>query len=265
MIISDKHKFVFIHIPKCAGSSLRAFLKPFDEKTIPNSLHEHIHFGQLDYAHIPLLILKDNFKTEYDKVRDYFSFAIMRDPFSRFPSALRQRLGFHQNRKIHTMSKKEIRDEVDKSINLLEKHANDIMLPAELIHFQKQKSYIFCGDVRILDAVYDINNIAGMFSELEKKLGLKFSGDALSVKVNKSPMVYKNDLLRQLDQSTRMYRTIIFKFIPLGVKKALKKNFVVQPKDLEIFNSSYVKSFIESFYKEDIKLYNDLIGNSKNF
>lgn len=261
MIISDTHRFVFIHIPKCAGSSVRAVLKTFDQKAIPGSLQQHPDFGVFDYGHIPLTILRDCFLPEYKKVRDYYSFAIMRDPFSRFPSSIKQRLGFHLNKKIKTMSKKEIRNEVDKTINLLEKYIDANILPAELIHFQKQKSYIFDGSERVVDAVYNINSIAEMLSDLEAKRSLKFNNEIINIKANKSPLIYKNDFLRQIDQSTRKHRVVFFKLIPLGIKKALKKDFYIQPKDLDIYNSSYVKNFIEHFYDDDIHLYDSLFGS----
>ena len=31
MLVSEKNKFIFIHIPKTAGSSMRALLEPFEQ------------------------------------------------------------------------------------------------------------------------------------------------------------------------------------------------------------------------------------------
>src|SRR5690554_2986132 len=94
MIINDAHQFVFIHIPKCAGTAVRVRLGEFDSSGGAFSISKgfHTEIGELDMAHIPLPVLKRFFPEPYEKVRTYESFAIVRDPFQRFSSSLFQRL-----------------------------------------------------------------------------------------------------------------------------------------------------------------------------
>lgn len=49
MIIDDRHRFVFVHIPKCAGTSVRQVLKQFDsyEGRWANAKREHPELGRL--------------------------------------------------------------------------------------------------------------------------------------------------------------------------------------------------------------------------
>jgi hypothetical protein len=59
MIVSDRHRFVFIHIPKCAGTSVRNVLEGFDETggRFNTRIADDPKFGRLDYTHLPLSIM----------------------------------------------------------------------------------------------------------------------------------------------------------------------------------------------------------------
>ena len=56
MIIDDQNKFVFVHIPKCAGSSIRSKLDVFDTTGgfLRPPVQEVDGVGLLDLAHLPL-------------------------------------------------------------------------------------------------------------------------------------------------------------------------------------------------------------------
>ena len=259
MIISDTHQFVFIHIPKCAGSSIRKTLITLDEKTVKSGRHKHPDFGLFDYNHIPLSIMRAFFPNEYYKAKTYYSFAIMRDPFKRFSSSIGQRMKSHKKRRLSQLTAKELEKEADETIKLLVKYQNAEILPADLIHFQKQKSYIYDGDSLLIDSVYHLNQINQLFADLENKFDLSFNAHAACEQVNKSKPVYKNELLRSLDQKTAPARRMVMKFVPLYPKQALKSMFRINPKKLDIFHSDYVRDFIDDFYYEDIVLYNSLI------
>jgi len=78
MIVSHKHKFVFIHIPKCAGFSITHALKPIlgeDDIAIEG-------VGQHSFART----IKEKYFESDDQWRGYFRFAIMRNPWARMHS-----------------------------------------------------------------------------------------------------------------------------------------------------------------------------------
>jgi len=258
MIISDTHKFVFIHIPKCAGTSVRKALLPFDEKTIKSGREKHPIFGLFDYNHIPLSTLRNFFPEEYKKVRTYHSFSIVRDPFARFSSSLGQRMKSHKKRKLSQMTSKEVKKEVDQTIKLLLKHKNAEILPAELIHFQKQKSYIYDGESVLIDSIYHVGQLKRLFVDLEKKMHIGLNFRSAYKQFNKSKPVYRNELLRQLDQKTVLTRRMLMSYIPKYPKQVLKSMFKIHPKKLHVFQSDYVVDFIHEFYHEDIALHNRL-------
>jgi hypothetical protein len=99
LVVSHQHKFVFIHIPKTGGTSLRVSLeevlnipvspkslKEFSSTTMDNPIY-HMEVG--DQGHPGFLVLEN----KYNEVcQDYFKFAFVRNPWSRMFSLTCARL-----------------------------------------------------------------------------------------------------------------------------------------------------------------------------
>lgn len=73
-MISHKHKFIFLHIPKAAGTS------------ISKALSENSHSIKFRYSHPKLDEYFDSFNDKYN-LEEYFIFSFCRNPFDRFVSA----------------------------------------------------------------------------------------------------------------------------------------------------------------------------------
>ena len=86
MIINHKYKFIFIHVPKCAGTSIKRALYPYCNK------HDQFFGGHPDVPednneiskHSTAMEIK-SFATE-EKWKDYYSFAFVRSPIDRMIS-----------------------------------------------------------------------------------------------------------------------------------------------------------------------------------
>ena len=118
MILSKPHKFAFIHIPKCAGTTVRNLLQSFDsmEGHFTSRVDTHPVLGQLDYVHMPLFVLRDYFPEEFEMVRDYWSFCCDAGSFARFASSVSQHLKMYTDRPIHMCAEKEVRKAIDECI-----------------------------------------------------------------------------------------------------------------------------------------------------
>jgi len=75
--ISHKHKFIFIHIPKTAGTTICSNWQGSPLKEICTE------YGVLGGTHKTALQLKEMFPAEWDK---YLKFAVVRNPYGRFIS-----------------------------------------------------------------------------------------------------------------------------------------------------------------------------------
>jgi hypothetical protein len=99
MIISHKHKFIFFHIPKCAGSSIVGALGKYYgltsmEKLRNTDLNDFAVFkverryGNADYLqqHSTYNEVKEYFDKNNLNIKNYFKFSFMRNPWERATS-----------------------------------------------------------------------------------------------------------------------------------------------------------------------------------
>lgn len=91
MILSIKHNFIFIHIPKTGGESITQKLRwHTTKKRRGEDLQDFIYWGQddeVDLAHIYQEILSRY--VPQDMINKYFKFCIVRNPYNRCYSAYR--------------------------------------------------------------------------------------------------------------------------------------------------------------------------------
>lgn len=261
MIINDQHKFCFIHIPKCAGMSVRGPLKAYDSTNgqFDGRVGNHSELGLLDYVHIPLLILKSHFIDEYNKVRDYYTFAVVRDPVERFSSSLTQRLKMYGSKTIMEYSKHDLMHEIDFCIEYLQTNKDKTILPPEFIHFQKQSSYIYCDGKQVVDKFFTVHQLETLFDELNKLTGVPFINDQDQKLVhdNKS-VVYRSKSLKIIYKGLKPIVSKPIKAILSNNTGEFIRRLFHVPRDQrmnELFNRQHILNFIEDYYSEDITIY----------
>lgn len=78
-IVSDAHRFVFVHIPKCAGMSISVQMRQkgidWDTRFVGKPLYEHPRYGDMMLAHLPLDVPGEVFPDTLEKYRVYDSYA----------------------------------------------------------------------------------------------------------------------------------------------------------------------------------------------
>lgn len=262
MIINDEYRFVFLHIPKCAGTTVRETLQSFDsrEGRFTGRVDYHPALGKLDYVHIPLFALREHFRAEFEAVQDYWSFAVVRDPYSRFASSLTQYLKMYSDRSIQNCSIKEIesfaRSAIDYLSSQMQLHS---LLPPEYIHFQRQVDYIQLGDKQIVDSIYTVGQIDELIADVSRHTGqglLEIASQGGTPSANRA-LVFRNDLLRRFIVISRPAANFLSKFLPENYKQTIR-NHVYVPRDQrmkDIFESDHVRAFIGEYYAADIRLY----------
>jgi len=90
MIVSDTRKFVFIHNPKCAGTTVRRALMPFDTTGDFFWLFHAVDGREIDKAHLPMALLKRLFPEYFARLETHFVFMFTRDPYARAISAFNE-------------------------------------------------------------------------------------------------------------------------------------------------------------------------------
>ena len=264
MIVNDESRFVFVHIPKCAGTSVRNALSIRNDCRFAewNRRARHRSLGYIDYMHLPLFTLREHFEGQFRRVDSYRSFAVVRDPFARFPSSVSQRLRVYADRPIQTLRDKEILKEVDRVIgHLTHPRRSCGLLAAEYIHFQRQIDYIQLDGEQIVESVYSIGRIDKLLDDIADYVGqrwvLRNEHDA---GLTNQTVVYRSEFVGRAINATRSVRPTISGFLPQGIKQKFR-SYAYVPRDerlSSLFGSEYIKDFVSDYYKRDIELVNDV-------
>jgi tetrahydromethanopterin S-methyltransferase subunit G len=170
MIICERHGFVFVHIPKCAGSSVRQQIESLDDEAgLFSRVKEHPVLGRMDFGHFTLPQLREHFPDHYAKVLRLESFAICRDPFDRFGSSVRQTLWMYDKRPMTLISPAEAAEITRRMIDDLDRSFD--RLPAKYVFFEPQVSYVFDEGRQVVKRLYPIERTADFIGEISRRIG----------------------------------------------------------------------------------------------
>lgn len=260
MIISPRHKFAFVHIPKCAGTSIRTqLLKCDDSAIVMGKPGNHKVLGRIDYGHIQLDLLRQHFPDDYQDLKEYTSYAIVRDPLERFGSALRQILWQYEERPMTLIPADELRE---KTLQMLDKIADEIEAPsAPYIFFARQERFIFDGDTRIVDHLIPVDLVGPFIAYMSQVTGTPMDAGMRS---------NQNVDLRYKKIGNLAYRVNGFlrARIPLGlhtyIRKAalgvLSSNKQSAASSSGVLDLPEVRAFVEEHYKADIEIYRSVMA-----
>lgn len=111
MLISDSRRFIFVHVPKTAGTSVKTALKPYSLPRPPRWYSLLRRFGlPRDYRryrfpiHVSLAAIERVVPPEV--FRGYFKFAFVRNPWDRLVSSyhnIRERPAHPQHRRVQRL------------------------------------------------------------------------------------------------------------------------------------------------------------------
>lgn len=164
MIINKAHNFGFVHIPKCAGSTVRQQLR--DQDDLGGRFYHTIKvpgFAKINGNHTQLKVLKTHFPGAFAALQEVTSYAITRDPLDRFISSVSQYLR-SAGKDPGAMRKTEILAEVHRLMAALSAPSDQHVI-AHTIFF-RQTDYVFCDGERIIDHLYPIERLDRFFDRL---------------------------------------------------------------------------------------------------
>jgi hypothetical protein len=90
MLISEKKSFVFIHNPKCAGTSVRSALLKYE--TTGDLFWQNSEWNErpINKAHLPLTVFRDLYPRHFQLFSTYLVFMFVRNPYDRTVSAFNE-------------------------------------------------------------------------------------------------------------------------------------------------------------------------------
>lgn len=172
MIILDDKEIAFIHVPKCAGSTIRhqllAMSNQEDVFKGPAVLPE---LGKVHLPHLTLAQVQVAYPEVLQKIATYDSFAVIRDPMQRFTSALSQRLKQHKHVDIYTLDADGLRQEMNAVFEVLAESKG--ALPSEFVHFTRQSDFVELDGKQIVKNLFAIEDVAKLVSVIGERYGVK--------------------------------------------------------------------------------------------
>lgn len=272
MIVSDTHRFIFVHIPKCGGTSVRKVLRPFDdaaERYFDKAVDQHPDLGRLDYHHIPLAVLREHFREDFECLASYRSFALIRDPFQRFPSSLHERFVQRDRITLSERDQTEVAREIDIVMSQLTNHPDNLPITdPELIHFSRQCDYVFLDGKQVIDTPRTLADIDELVSILSTLIGAPLSvGEARNRRLQYSHVFLARltgVITRPLDKGlpSWFWRPIYSSAREVFIMTGLARKGGTAISDLPNFEA--IRAFVTEFYAEDIRLFQKLDADRLN-
>jgi hypothetical protein len=220
-------------------------------------VHHHPELGRLDYTHLPLEVMRRVCPEDLEKVRNYHSFTLIRDPKTRFMSALSQRLKMYSTRELAQRD----RDDVNR---LARQVVETLQEPGathrpEFIHFARQSEFIFCDGEQLVKAIYPTSRVGDVIQEVSHLTG----EDLGPVGNDNTTMVFRRDAFRVLAVAGKWVgeRTLG----PERTRSARKALRQILMKPLHSSPEIYMLSddvvdFVQDFYAQDFELYAKVTG-----
>ncbi len=265
MIIDERHEIAFLHIPKCAGTTIRSLLQAFDSNAglFSDRVEMHPQLGMIDYVHIPLFVLDKYFPKEFNLVKKFWSFAVVRDPHSRFASSVAQRIKMYSGKSLKAMSRSDLAKEIDYCIQFLEANGGyGKLLPPSFIHFQRQSDFLFLNSDLIVKNIYSTDEMSSLIKKLKSKIGieLKIVDQVDEYKLNQS-YLYRNAFFRIVFSKVLPGFIKFKRFLPTQLVNRIKAFVYVSNAEQmhDSFCDKKVIDFINKYYSADITLYEKVV------
>lgn len=189
MLRSTRPALFFLHVPKCAGTSVGNSLEPFagfpreemtrdlgvDPASLPSYLHDlrydHPDLGPIKLNHLPLAALAESFPHVWATLLRSSAFVVLRDPRERFVSAVLQRLREFRGVGASAVSDAAIEAEAERVCAWLSERGGPFC-DVEHIHFARQCDFVEHEGRRIPDRIFPIERLERLYTWLRAVHGL---------------------------------------------------------------------------------------------
>lgn len=261
MIICPNQNFAFVHIPKCAGTSVRSQILRCDPDYIEQArVGRHPALGTIDYGHIPLDQLRQYFPENYASVRDMDSFAVLRDPLARFGSALRQILWQYEKRPMTLIPYNELRET---TLKMLDRVATEIDAPsAPYIFFMRQRRFVEDDGRLVTRYLIPLDLVPDFIGYLSRRTGTPMEAGA---RANQNvDLKVKGPVGKFAFGVNHVLRTTLPPGLHARIKDGALRLISTKRSAAEaagILDMPEVQNFVAEYYVDDVRLYESVVAH----
>ena len=257
MIVSDRHKVIFIHIPKCAGTTVRRALQPHDDTggRFDRRIEPHDGLGPVDMTHLPLDLMAQLAPEEHAKLvgGDYAAYALLRDPFARFPSSVAQRLKMFRGAELAQVDAATLKREIAETIRYLSDTpaGHD---PA-YIHFRRQSDYALRDGRQVVERLYTLDQIDAFWADIAARTGGAATPETRSR--NRTRSLSLPLLRRPVQAASRAVARVLPQAAYRPMRRRARRVLMTDTATphAAVFASDEIRAFVAAHYAEDIALF----------
>lgn len=259
MIISRAKNFGFVHVPKCAGSTIRWPMKDEDDfdgfffGSAPVA-----DLGQVNLNHLPMAWLREYFPQAYSALQDVESYSIVRDPMDRFISAVAQRARALE-KDPGSLRRKDILGLTEESIAYV--RSLEGFPDAKRIYFAPQHSFIFAGKEQGVTHIWPVERMPQLLNRLETNHQIVLKRNQTwnpTVTYRQSWMAAPLKNLKDVAKKSLPTRQYAF------LRDAAVRVFTTKGAPLledTIRNDNKISAFVKDYYAQDAELHREILNN----
>lgn len=251
MILCDDRRFAFIHVPKCAGTSVRRALAPLDSTGEAFfTIVDHPRMGPVHLAHLTMADLALHYPETFARVRRYRSMAILRDPLERFYSALFQRLREFRHVPQSDLTPTVIKAEAERVIGHLDGKSGRLDL--EHVHFTRQSEFVEIDGQRIVSDLFAVDDMDSAVAHVLSLTGV----DIADQRENRTTAL-RFAALRPLQKA---FRGPYSRLVPAELRDKIRQRMTAAglyapvAKDRFVEPGGVVDQFVRHHYDRDFQL-----------
>lgn len=253
MIISDRFGFAFVHIPKCAGTTVREQIARLDADRFElGGRQHHPELGRIDLMHLPLDILRDHFAEVFARLTAVPSYALTRDPHDRFRSSVSEYVKTYHHKRLSEFAAPELARALDEVMTALA--ARPALLPLRYVHFTPQTRYVHLDGRQVVTQRYPLEAIDAFMAEIGRRTGTSLDAES---RANQDFAFRFRGSERWLWRMNAALKGVL----PYGAYQGLKRRLrplVVRDRPApaaDVLAGDEMRAFVDEIYADDIALH----------
>ncbi len=252
-VISDDLNFAFLHVPKTGGTTFGQQIA--EQVSYDQRFYEGVEndpeLGEFFQDHLTMPMYAKNYPTILEKLRRFDVYAIARDPFARFKSALAENARMSSLGELSQLPLKVLEGFVSSTMGKLEKgQAKEL----NMIFFRPQAEFLSLDGEPVARRVFDISALAAFADEMAAKYRLKIDHAE-----NRRPTPHYDRAafgkVAGLGQmAAKVLPEPIYDAVKSGAKRALARKS--DPDFDALLDRLDVAGFVDDFYRDDFGILN---------